>query len=187
MTLIGQITSLMREFAQVPTYHLLLEAFLFLWIGWLLYRRLRQRKRDKKEVKLTLEEEEELLAEWNPEPLVPPYDPKDPAINPPTITGKAGKYLTVDGHQCLDMATHNYLGMAGNEDIEVEAEKTVRKYGIGACGPRGFYGTTDVHIKLEERLAKFLGVDRAVAYSYGFSTVASAIPAYAKKGDIIYV
>ena len=65
-------------------------------------------------------------------------------------------------------------------------DSTCRKYGVGSCGPRAFYGTTDIHLALEERLARFLGMEQAVSYSYAFSTVASAIPAYAKKGDIIY-
>lgn len=34
---------------------------------------------------------------------------------------------------------------------------TIKKYGLGACGPRGFYGTIDVHLELEERLARFMG------------------------------
>ena len=45
----------------------------------------------------------------------------------------------------------------------------------------------DVHVHLEEALAAYLGAEQAVLYSYGFSTIASAIPAYAKKGDIIFV
>ena len=61
---------------QVPTYHLVLEGFLFLWILWLLARRYRRRGQNHgnfaaHEIKLTKEEEEELLAEWKPEPLVP--------------------------------------------------------------------------------------------------------------------
>ena len=39
------------------------------------------------------------------------------------------------------MATHNYLGFAGNVEIEKAAVETIRKYGVGSCGPRGFYGT----------------------------------------------
>ena len=50
-----------------------------------------------------------------------------------------------------------------------------------------FLGTTDVHVHLEEALANFFGVEQACLYSYGFSTIASAIPAYAKKGDVIFV
>ncbi|KAJ1362104.1 Serine palmitoyltransferase 1 [Parelaphostrongylus tenuis] len=33
----------------------------------------------------------------------------------------------------------------------------------------------------------FMGCEEAVLYSYGFATIASAIPAYAKKGDVIFV
>ncbi len=36
-------------------------------------------------------------------------------------------------------------------------EATIHKYGVGSCGPRGFYGTIDVHLQLEERLAKYMG------------------------------
>ena len=30
---------------------------------------------------------------------------------------------------------------------------TIEKYGVGSCGPRGFYGTIDVHLQLEVCLA----------------------------------
>jgi len=137
-------------------------------------------------MRLTREEEEQLLSEWHPEPLVPPYVHNDPALSPVVLSGKLGKFISVNGVKCLDMASHNYLGLSGNDDIEAAASETIRKYGVGSCGPRAFYGTTDVHIALEERLARFLGMEQAVSYSYSFSTTASAIPAYAKKGDIIY-
>lgn len=45
----------------------------------------------------------------------------------------------------------------------------------------------DVHLDLEERLAKFMKTEEAIIYSYGFSTIASAIPAYSKRGDIVFV
>lgn len=44
----------------------------------------------------------------------------------------------------------------------------------------------DIHLHLEERLAKFMNTQEAILYSYGFSTVASAIPAYSKRGDVIF-
>lgn len=45
----------------------------------------------------------------------------------------------------------------------------------------------DIHLHLEAKIAKFLRVEEAVLYSYGFSAIASAIPAYSKVGDIIFV
>lgn len=40
-------------------------------------------------------------------------------------------------------------------------------------------------MELEKKIANFFGTEEAILYSFGFSTLASAIPAYAKKGDII--
>lgn len=35
-------------------------------------------------------------------------------------------------------------------------------------------------------MAKFMNLEEAAIYAYGFSTIASAIPAYAKRGDVIF-
>ena len=67
----------------------MLEGFLFLWVAWLLFRRVtKSRSRAYESVRLTKEEEEELLAEWKPEPLVPEVDPNHPALHTPIISGK---------------------------------------------------------------------------------------------------
>lgn len=43
-----------------------------------------------------------------------------------------------------------------------------------------------MHLELENRLAKFTLREEAILYSYGFAAIASAIPAYSKKSDIIF-
>lgn len=43
----------------------------------------------------------------------------------------------------------------------------------------------DVHLDCEARIAKFLGTPDSILYSYGLSTMFSAIPAFCKKGDVI--
>lgn len=45
----------------------------------------------------------------------------------------------------------------------------------------------DIHIELEEKIANFMGMEEAILYSYGFSTVTSAIQAYVKPRDIVFV
>jgi serine palmitoyltransferase len=67
-----------------------LEAFLVSWVVWLLIRRVSYRERKLKAERLTKEEEEELLAEWKPEPLVPDVDPNHPALHVPVIEDKVG-------------------------------------------------------------------------------------------------
>lgn len=133
-------------------------------------------------------DERRFIDSWKPEPLVPELDLDDHqyAIKPPVITSKPGKYIVIDGHECLNACTHNYLGLADSERLERVSIEAVKHYGVGSCGPRAFYGTMDAHLELEQDLANFLNVEETVVYSFGFSTIASAIPAYAKATDVIF-
>jgi serine palmitoyltransferase len=49
--------------------------------------------------------------------------------------------LANTGKQVLNLASYNFTGLAGNETIKARAVETRRKYGVGSCGPPGFYGT----------------------------------------------
>ena len=51
-------------------------------------RRVSARRQNKAEIKLTREEEEELLAEWKPEPLISQVDPDHEALHVPIIDHK---------------------------------------------------------------------------------------------------
>ncbi|KAL5251397.1 hypothetical protein ACHWQZ_G016937 [Mnemiopsis leidyi] len=172
-----------HSYYEIPFYHLIVELALVLFIIKILMSKSTGSPGD--ETPLTEKEMQKLIAEWTPEPLVPAgaADTEPPV---PVITSKVGKYVTVNGKECLNLATMNFLGMIGKEEIEDAAVASVQKYGVGSCGPRGFYGTIDVHLLLEEKLAKYMECEEAIIYSYGFATVASAIPAYSKRGDIIF-
>ena len=49
--------------------------------------------------------------------------------------------------------------MASNNLVKKAAENTLEKYGCGSCGPRGFYGTIDLHIEFEKAIARFMGTE----------------------------
>lgn len=93
--------------------------------------------------------------------------------------------ILADGSERIDMGTGNFLALGGDKAIVSACEATIRKYGVGTCGPRGFYGTVDVHLALEKRLKDFFRTDSCILYSYDFATIASVIPAFAKRGDHI--
>lgn len=159
---------------------LVLEGLLLAVLVWILV----QKKNGGKQ--LTPEQKREILKNWKPEPLVPEVSHDHPALTTRIVDGPIGKYIFVDGHKCLNMSTFNYLGLEEFPEIKKSAIGSIRKYGVGSCGPRGFYGTVDVHLELEERLAKFMNQEQAILYSYAFSTIASAIPAYSKRNDVIF-
>ena len=49
----------------------------------------------------------------------------DLILNP--LIWQMGKYVTMNGMQCLDMASHNYLGFSGNPQVEQAAANTIRQ------------------------------------------------------------
>lgn len=173
---------LFHALLQAPLYHLSIEALLVLWIIRLLF--FKKSYKPHENLPLSEAEKQELINDWKPEPLVPACTEPH---NYRKVTGRPGKEIIVDGYKCLNLASLNFLGLLGNKSIENESTKAIQKYGVGSCGPRGFYGTVDVHLELEDRLAKYIGAEEAIIYAYGFATIASAIPAYSKRGDIIYV
>lgn len=171
------------DFFQAPGYALFIEVALVLSVISLLF----LKSRSPNVRKYTAEEEEQLVRDYSPEPLVEDVPADHPSLSSRIVQGRVGKRITVDGVDCLNMATHNYLGLLEDKAIEEASIRSLRKYGVGSCGPRGFYGTVDVHLELEERLAAFMNTEDAVVYSYGFSTIASAIAAYSKRKDICFV
>ncbi|GAA6081144.1 serine palmitoyltransferase 1 isoform X1 [Tachysurus ichikawai] len=178
------LVEMVQAFYEAPAYHLILEGILILWIIRLLFSKTYklQERSD-----LTEKEKEELIEEWQPEPLVPPVMKNQSSLNYDVVTGSPSHKMIVNGKECINFASFNFLGLLDNARVKQKALASIRKYGVGTCGPRGFYGTFDVHLDLEERLAKFMRTEEAIIYSYGFATIASAIPAYSKRGDIVFV
>ena len=69
--------------------------------------------------------------------------------------------------------------------VKQAAHDALDRYGCGACGPRGFYGTVDVHLQLERRMADLFQCQASILYSDGASTLSSTVAAFAKRGDLI--
>ncbi|KAF9310690.1 serine palmitoyltransferase component [Podila horticola] len=138
---------------------------------------------DTNDIQLTEKEIDDLIADWQPEPLVQPLSDiqRMELDRTQVIVGAQGPKPKVQstGKTLMNLASTNYLGYITNEDIKQKAIDTLHNYGVGSCGPPGFYGT------LEKDIAKFLGTESAIIYAQGFSTIASVISAFSKRGDII--
>jgi serine palmitoyltransferase len=57
----------------------------------------------------------------------------------------------------LNLSSFDFLGMGQSADVKNAARTALEFYGCGSCGPRGFYGTIDQHLKIEAEIAEFMG------------------------------
>ena len=90
-----------------------------------------------------------------------------------------------NGRTVTNLASYNFYNFVSNEALKEKAIATLRTYGVGPCGPPGFYGTMDVHMRTEADVAAHLGVPACIVYAQAFSVSSSVIPAFSKRGDII--
>jgi serine palmitoyltransferase len=95
------------------------------------------------------------------------------------------KSRLANGRTVTNLASYNFYNFVANETLKEKAIQTLRTYGVGPCGPPGFYGTQDVHMKTEADVAAHLGMPACIIYAQSFSTVSSVIPSFSKRGDII--
>ena len=164
-----------------------LELFLFLFaVRYLLAPTYSTQK--KRHVALSEEEIDELVDEWQPEPLVAPPTIFEEAENEkrPVIIGQSGPRSKLStGRTVTNLASYNFYNLIANEHLKEKAVQTLRTYGVGPCGPPNFYGTQDVHIKAEADIASHLGTAACIVYAQAISTISSVIPAFSKRGDII--
>ncbi|XP_061467836.1 serine palmitoyltransferase 2 isoform X3 [Rhineura floridana] len=86
----------------------------------------------------------------------------------------------------INMGSYNYLGFAQDTGVFMDSvAKVLSQYGSGLCSTRQEMGNLDKHEELETLLARFLGVESALAYGMGFATNSMNIPALVGKGCLI--
>lgn len=103
---------------------------------------------------------------------------------PRVITSGQGAYLTIDGQPRLNFCSSHYLGFAVDERLKRAAQDAIEKYGIGT-GYRTLAGTHQLHVELEQALAKFKGTEGAVVFSSAYAANAAAIQTILGKEDIV--
>jgi 8-amino-7-oxononanoate synthase len=97
-----------------------------------------------------------------------------------------GNKVVVDGKEMIMVGSNNYLGLLDHPEVMKAAQDAVDKYGVATCGSRFLNGTLDIHVKLEEELAKFLNKEAALTFSTGFQTNQGIISTVIEKGDAIF-
>ncbi|MDM5207548.1 glycine C-acetyltransferase [Cytobacillus kochii] len=96
-----------------------------------------------------------------------------------------GPIIKINGKELINLSSNNYLGLATNDTLKTIAKEAIDKYGVGAGAVRTINGTLQIHVELEETLAKFKHTEAAIAYQSGFNCNMAAISAVMDKNDAI--
>jgi glycine C-acetyltransferase len=91
-----------------------------------------------------------------------------------------------DGREVVNLSSNNYLGLTNHPKLREAAKRAIDQFGAGAGAVRPIAGTMTLHRQLEEKLARFKGVEAVLVFQSGFAANLGTIQALVGKGDAIY-
>src|SRR5260370_23798485 len=90
-----------------------------------------------------------------------------------------------DGHEVINLASNNYLGLTTHPKLREAAIEATQRYGVGSGAVRTISGTMSVHMRLEERIARFKSVEACVVFQSGFAANSGTVAAILGPEDHI--
>src|SRR5690606_5157563 len=100
----------------------------------------------------------------------------------PTVGGS----FEWDGRRILNFSSNDYLDLARAKALKAAAHAAIDTYGCGATASRLMAGQTDIHARLEQRLAAWLGTESALVFGTGFQANLGVLTALTGPGDLIF-
>lgn len=101
------------------------------------------------------------------------------------LQGPCAAESKFDGKNVINLASNNYLGLTTHPKLIEAAIEATRKYGAGSGAVRTISGTMDLHMQLEERIARFKNVEACVVFQSGFAANAGTVAAVLTPEDHI--
>jgi 8-amino-7-oxononanoate synthase len=99
------------------------------------------------------------------------------------IEESEGPIVRIEGRKVVMAGSNNYLGLTADPRVQEAAINAIKKYGTGCSGSRYLTGTIDLHIQLEEKLAKFMRKEAVLLFSTGFQTAQGIIPTLVHRNE----
>lgn len=105
----------------------------------------------------------------------------------PISSGQNPVVRMADGRDVLMFGSNSYLGLSDDPRLKEAAVKAIEKYGASCSGSRFLNGTLDIHLELEEKLARFVGKQAAVTYSTGFQVNLGVVSSLGFRGGFTFL
>ncbi|MEJ2515765.1 MAG: 8-amino-7-oxononanoate synthase [Gammaproteobacteria bacterium] len=99
--------------------------------------------------------------------------------------GLSGAEVMVDGRRCVNFCSNDYLGLARDPRLGEAMARAARAWGAGSGAAHLVSGHTEEHHALEEELAAFVGMPRALLFSTGYMANLGVLCALAGRGDLL--
>ena len=101
------------------------------------------------------------------------------------LQGEQLPVSTFDGKRVINLSSNNYLGLTTHRKLRRAAAAAIKTHGVGSGAVRTIAGTMDIHLALEEQIARFKQTEAAVVFQSGFVANAGTVQAVLGEDDLI--
>jgi 8-amino-7-oxononanoate synthase len=103
------------------------------------------------------------------------------------IESSTGTEVVIDGKRRVMIGSNNYLGLTHDPRVIAAAQAAIEKYGSACTGSRFLNGNTDLHDRIEVKLAELTGKEAGLVFSTGFQTNLGVIATLVGRTDFVYI
>ncbi|MFQ5698576.1 MAG: aminotransferase class I/II-fold pyridoxal phosphate-dependent enzyme [Myxococcota bacterium] len=101
-----------------------------------------------------------------------------------TLQSGQGPMVRVEGRDVVMLGSNDYLGLTSHPEVKQRSAEAAERYGAGSAGSRLLNGTLELHVELEEALARFFRCEAAVVFATGFQANLGALSSLLERGDV---
>ncbi|MBN2638668.1 MAG: glycine C-acetyltransferase [Bacteroidales bacterium] len=84
------------------------------------------------------------------------------------VSAQSAEIALESGQKVLNFCANNYLGLSSHPELIKAAKEGLDSHGYGMSSVRFICGTTDLHKKLEKKIADFFGTEDTILYAAAF-------------------
>jgi 8-amino-7-oxononanoate synthase len=102
------------------------------------------------------------------------------------LSTEIGPTIIYRGAEVVMLGSNNYLGLTTDPRVKKAAIDAVEQYGTGVTGSRLLNGTLPLHTEMEELLADWVGMERALVFTTGYTANLGLISTLVQQGDAVF-
>jgi glycine C-acetyltransferase len=104
----------------------------------------------------------------------------------PILSPQSSHIEVAGGRNVLNFCANNYLGLADHPALIEAAKEALDSHGLGMASVRFICGTSDLHAKLEQRIAGYLQMEDSILYAACFDANGGVFePLFGEQDGII--
>ncbi|MDR3253617.1 MAG: pyridoxal phosphate-dependent aminotransferase family protein [Endomicrobium sp.] len=101
------------------------------------------------------------------------------------VESKQGPEIMVDGKRKIVVCSNNYLGLANHPKVIEASVTAAKKYGTSCTGSRFLNGTNDLHEKVENKFARFVGKEEAILFTTGHHSNLGSLSSLVGRNEVL--